>query len=65
MLSMVVHTFNFRSRRQRQADLRCFQDQGQCGLHSEFQESQGYIGRSCLKNKQTKKQTKQKFKNNF
>ena len=51
-------------RRQRQAD---FWVQGQSGLQSEFQDSQGYIEKPCLKNqkqKQNKKQTnKQKFLN--
>ena len=29
---------------------------GQAGLQSEFQDSQGYIEKPCLKNKQTNKQ---------
>jgi hypothetical protein len=40
--------------RQRQVD---FLVQGQPGLQSEFQDSQGYTEKSCLKNKQTNKQT--------
>ena len=43
-------------RRQRQAD---FWVQGQPGLQSEFQDSQSYKQKPCLKtNKQTNKQTK-------
>jgi hypothetical protein len=42
-------------RRQRQAD---FWVRGQPGLQSEFQDSQGYTEKPCIKNKQTNKQTK-------
>jgi hypothetical protein len=49
--------------RQRQAD---FWVRGQPGLQREFQDSQGYTEKPCLKkpktNKQTKKSTKQKTK---
>jgi hypothetical protein len=38
--------------RQRQAD---FWVRGQPGLQSEFQDSQGYTEKPCLKNKQTNK----------
>jgi hypothetical protein len=45
--------------RQRQAGI-----QGQTGLQSEFQDSQGYTEKPCLKqtNKQTNKQTKSNVK---
>jgi hypothetical protein len=46
--------------RQRQADFRV---QGKPGLQSEFQDSQGYTEKPCLKtNKQTNKQSKTKPK---
>jgi hypothetical protein len=44
-------------RRQRQAD---FWVQGQSGLQSEFQDSQGYIEKLCLKKKKKKKKKKGK-----
>ena len=48
--------------RQRQAD---FWVQGQPGLQSEFQGSQGYTEKPCLEKNQTKtKQNKNKIKNN-
>jgi hypothetical protein len=47
-------------RRQRQAD---FSVQGQPGLQSEFQNSQGYTEKPCLENQKTKKPKKKKNKN--
>jgi hypothetical protein len=44
-------------RRQRQAD---FWVQDQPGLQSEFQDSQGYIEKSCLKRKNKKKEGKER-----
>ena len=46
--------------RQRQSD---FWVRGQPGLQSEFQDSQGYTEKPCLKNKTKKKQNKTKTKN--
>ena len=46
-------------RRQRQAD---FWVRGQPGLQSEFQDSQGYTEKSCLKNKTKQNKTKTKTK---
>jgi hypothetical protein len=46
--------------RQRQAD---FSVRGQPGLQSEFQDSQGYTEKPCLRNK-TNKQTNKKQNNN-
>jgi hypothetical protein len=43
--------------RQRQVDFRV---QGQPGLQSEFQDSQGYTEKSCLEKQKTKKQNKTK-----
>jgi hypothetical protein len=48
MLIMVVQTFNPALKRQRQVDLWV---QGQPGLQSEFQDSQGYTEKFCLKKK--------------
>jgi hypothetical protein len=45
--------------RQRQAD---FWVRGQPGLQSEFQDSQSYTEKPCLKNKQTNKQTNKQSK---
>ena len=60
---MVAHAFNPSTQRQRQAD---FWVQGQPGLQSEFQDSQGYTEKLCLKkqkqNHKTKKQNKTKQK---
>jgi hypothetical protein len=61
----VAHTFNPSTRRQRQAD---FWVRGQPGLHSEFQDSQGYTEKPCLekqKNKKTKKKKKKKKNKNI
>jgi hypothetical protein len=46
-------------RRQKQADFRV---QGQPFLQSEFQDSQGYIEKSCLKKKKKRKEKKRKEK---
>jgi hypothetical protein len=58
---MVAHAFDPSTLipalgRQRQADFRV---RGQPGLQSEFQDSQGYTEKPCLKKKQNK-QTKKK-----
>jgi hypothetical protein len=45
---------------QRQADPWVW---GQPGLHSEFQDSQGYTEKPCLKNKQMNQQTKTQTNN--
>jgi hypothetical protein len=50
----VAHDFNPSTRRQRQAD---FWVQGQPGLQSEFQDSQGYTEKPCLEKPKTNKQT--------
>jgi hypothetical protein len=42
--------------RQRQVDFRV---QGQPGLQNEFQDSQGYTEKPCLKNKRKENKTKQ------
>ena len=53
---MVAYTFNTNTKEAEEVD---FWVQGQPGLHSEFQDSQGYIVRPCLKKiKQTNKQFK-------
>jgi hypothetical protein len=44
--------------RQRQAD---FWVQGQPGLQSEFQDSQGYTEKPCLEKQKTNKQTKKEM----
>jgi hypothetical protein len=46
--AVVAHTFNPSTWRQRRVD---FWVQGQPGLQSEFQDSQGYTEKPCLKNK--------------
>jgi hypothetical protein len=48
-------------RRQKQVD---FCVPGQPGLHSEFQDSQGYTEKSCLEKPKKKKQKKTKKKKN-
>jgi hypothetical protein len=53
---MVVHTFNPRLGRQKQAD---FWVWGQPGLQSEFQDSQGYTEKPCLEKQKTNNKTKQ------
>jgi len=53
--AVVVPAFNPALRRQRQVDLRV---PGQPGLQSEFQNSQGYPGKPCLKNPKNPKQNK-------
>jgi hypothetical protein len=54
---VIAHVFNPSTREaQRQAD---FWVQGQPGLQSEFQDSQGYIEKLCLK--KTKNKTKKKI----
>ena len=53
---MVAHAFN---PRQRQAD---FWVQGQPGLQSEFQDSQGYAEKPCLRKKKKKKEKKERKK---
>jgi hypothetical protein len=59
---MVAHVFNPSPGRQRQVD---FWVRGQLSLQSEFQDSQAYTEKPCLKKtKQTNKQ-KQKQKQNY
>lgn len=47
---MVAHTFNYNIWEAEVA--RYLWVQGQCGLYSEFQSSQGYTVELCFKNKQ-------------
>jgi hypothetical protein len=58
---VVVHTFNPELEGQRQVD---FWVWGQPGLQSEFQESQGYTERPCLKKKQNNNNKKKKSMSN-
>jgi hypothetical protein len=50
---LVARAFNPSTQRQRQAD---FWVRGQPGLQSEFQDSQGYSEKPCLKKKKKKKE---------
>jgi hypothetical protein len=53
----VVHAFNPSTREAEAAD---FWVWGQTGLQSEFQDTQGYIEKHCLKKQKTKKPKKKK-----
>ena len=52
---VVAYAFNARTQEAEAGD---FWVQGQPGLQSELQDSQGYTEKPCLKNKQTNKQKK-------